>query len=580
MSHQEKLTYYIAQFVDELARSGITDVVISPGSRSTPLALTFAEHSSIRHWVNLDERSAAFFALGMAKEQNRPVALVCTSGTATANYYPAIIEASYSRVPLVVLTADRPHELRDTGAPQAIDQIKMYGDYVKWFHEMALPEKHESMLNYARSMASRAAATAYEGNPGPVQLNFPLREPLVPDFHLPDIWESPTKDVYFPHVSGKRTLDEHQLDQVLSQLTNRKQGLLVCGPQMDTGLRESMARLAKTWNIPILADPLSQLRTGPHSKELVIESYDSILKSSEVRSLLKPDFIIRFGAMPVSKPYRFFMEENPDILHIVVEAYEGYREPTLTNTHYIYGDPAQFCIQSADYSAGTEMDPDWTDTWKNLNEMVRRKWAEGEELTEGHTVSILNQLIQDRHLLFVGNSMPIRDVDTFFTAVDRDCVIAGNRGANGIDGTISSAAGAAAHGRKVTLLLGDLTFFHDLNGLHAVKQYGIDLTVIVINNNGGGIFSFLPQAKESSDHFEVLFGTPLDLDFQHAVAMYGGHYERITSLEHLKSSLNQAYNHGGLQVLEVQTNREENAEWHRKQWNEIEAYALEILGEN
>ncbi|SES64231.1 2-succinyl-5-enolpyruvyl-6-hydroxy-3-cyclohexene-1-carboxylate synthase [Salinibacillus kushneri] len=580
MSHQENLTYYVAQFVDELVRSGIKDVVISPGSRSTPLSLTFAEHTSIRHWVNLDERSAAFFALGMAKEQKRPVALVCTSGTATANYYPAIIEAFYSRVPLVVLTADRPHELRDVGAPQAIDQIKMYGDYVKWFHEMALPDKSEAMLNYARSMASRAVSTAHQGNPGPVQLNFPLREPLVPDFSLPNIWESSTKDVYLPYFSGKRTLYENKLKMILSQLKDGKQGLLVCGPQTDIRFRESIAQLADKWNIPVLADPLSQLRTGRHSKELIIEGYDTILKSEKVRKQLKPDFIIRFGAMPVSKPYRFFIEENPHMLHFVVEAYEGFREPTLKNTQYIYSDPVEFCTQSVQQSSSIEMDPDWTDKWVKMNDMIKHKWIEGDELTEGHTVSIINQVYQDNHLLFVGNSMPIRDVDTFFTTIDREGLILGNRGANGIDGTVSSAVGAAAHGKKVTLLLGDLTFFHDLNGLHIAKQYGIDLTIVLINNNGGGIFSFLPQAKESSNHFEVLFGTPLDLEFNHVITMYGGHHEKVESLEQLKESLNHAYQDGGLQVLEVQTDRRENVEWHRKQWDHIEKHALDILGES
>src|SRR5699024_9155743 len=307
MEHIEHLTRYTAHFVEELVRSGVTDVVISPGSRSTPLAMTMVEHSSLKAWVIIDERSAAFFALGLAKATERPVAIVCTSGTAAANYFPAVVEAHYSRVPLIVLTADRPHELRDVGAPQAIEQIKLYGDYVKWFQEMALPEATSNMLNYVRSKAVRAVYLAAEGNAGPVHLNFPFREPLVPDFTLENLWgkQDNLNNSYHAITTGKKELSDYQLEQIVDQLKNKKRGLIVCGPQVEKEFAQAISSLAFEWGLPILADPLSQVRSGNHFKDYVIEGYDAILRNETVRKQLKPDFIIRFGAMPVSKAYLF-----------------------------------------------------------------------------------------------------------------------------------------------------------------------------------------------------------------------------------------------------------------------------------
>src|SRR5699024_8761175 len=241
--------------------------------------------------------------LGIAKQINRAVALICTSGTAAANYYPAVVEATYSRVPLVVLTADRPHELRDVGAPQAIDQIDLYGDYPKWFHEMALPESSPQMLNYSRSCASKAISTAQMEPAGPVHLNFPLREPLVPDFTLKNLWMSHQETTHHPVYNEAKRVAEGMLSQILKKVQARKRGVIVCGPQIDSKLAKSLTQLAKTWGLPILADPLSQLRSGAHKKDNIIEGYDAFLRDQSIREILKPDFIIRFGAMPVSKAY-------------------------------------------------------------------------------------------------------------------------------------------------------------------------------------------------------------------------------------------------------------------------------------
>ncbi|MDL4842557.1 2-succinyl-5-enolpyruvyl-6-hydroxy-3-cyclohexene-1-carboxylic-acid synthase [Aquibacillus rhizosphaerae] len=574
MEHTETLTRYVANFVDELHKSGLRDVVISPGSRSTPLAMTFAEHESITHWVNMDERSAAFFALGMAKQTNNPVALVCTSGTAAANYYPAVIEAYYSRIPLLILTADRPHELRDVGAPQAIEQIQMYGDYVKWFHEMALPENTEAIINYARGKASRAINTARQSNAGPIHLNFPFREPLVPDFTISKLWGKEGDDAYHHNFEGKMALAEEQVDVLVSKLMQFEKGLIVCGPQEDEHLCKEIISLAETWNIPILADPLSQLRTGNHSKNNVIESYDAILKSKKVRDCINPDFIIRFGAMPVSKPYLLLLKEKQNITHFVVEANEGHREPTGESVHFIYADPSQLCRQ-LNKSDIPKFDSRWLEKWISMNGIAKNilmldNNPKEDEITEGHIVKHLAEIIPDYSTIFVGNSMPIRDMDTFFMSNHKHIKVLANRGANGIDGITSSALGAASKGNNVTLLIGDVSFFHDFNGLQMAKQYNINLTVVLINNNGGGIFSFLPQSNEAPDHFEVLFGTPLHIDFKHAITMYNGYYYKPSSWDDYRQALVTSYTNNGLSVIEMITNRNENVVWHKDKWASIE----------
>ncbi|SHG48454.1 2-succinyl-5-enolpyruvyl-6-hydroxy-3-cyclohexene-1-carboxylic-acid synthase [Ornithinibacillus halophilus] len=571
MNYREDLTRYVSNFVDELAVSGLTDVVISPGSRSTPLAMTFSEHEKIKEWVILDERSAAFFGLGLAKQTNRPVAILCSSGTAAANYFPAIVEAFHSRVPLIVLTADRPHELRDVGAPQAIDQIKLYGDYVKWFHEMALPESTETMLNYVRSKAARAINVAMEGNSGPVHLNFPFREPLVPDFSLENLWGNQTSTNYF-QIDGYKKIPDSNVKQLVQLLQSKQKGLIVCGPQIDPDLGEAVTLLAKQWGIPVLSDPLSQVRSGEHNKDNIIEGYDAFLRHEDIRHYLQYDYLIRFGAMPVSKAYLFYVQENQQALHFVVEENSGYREPTNHQTEFIFADSIQLCSDLLEANVTVETDPNWLEDWCHMNHITKKilsNTQKEQSLTEGEAVRTLLNVLPHESSLYVGNSMAVRDVDTFFMGTERKINVLANRGANGIDGMISSGVGAAVSGKPVTLLLGDLSFYHDMNGLLAAKHYNIDLTILLINNNGGGIFSFLPQAKEEK-HFESLFGTPVDIDFKHAVNMYGGSYHSASKEEELHNVLKESYQEKGLSVIEVKTDRSENVTWHRDLWTQIQ----------
>ncbi|GAA0588325.1 2-succinyl-5-enolpyruvyl-6-hydroxy-3-cyclohexene- 1-carboxylic-acid synthase [Virgibacillus siamensis] len=575
MNHTEKLTRYTANFVDELVISGLRDVVISPGSRSTPLAMTFSEHPEMSQWVILDERSAAFFALGMAKKKQQPVAIVCTSGTAAANYFPAIVEAYYSRVPLAVLTTDRPHELRDVGAPQAIGQLKLYGDYVKWFHEMALPEADDTMLHYVRSKASRAVNTASEGNAGPVHLNFPFREPLVPDFTLENLWGEHTGHAYYPTFTGSRKLRDNQTEQLFDQLKPYGKGLIVCGPHTDHNLAVALVQFASAWGLPILADPLSQLRAGKHNKDVIMEGYDAILRDETIRQKLKPDYIIRFGAIPVSKPYLFYVKEHGDVPQFIVEQEAGYREPAGNRSQFIYADAVELCRELA--AKKNTSDESWLASWQSMNHIAKHHLLNQEEdLTEGSAVRVLAETIPEGGNLYVGNSMAIRDVDTFFATTSKSVTILANRGANGIDGLVSSGLGAAASGEPTALLLGDLSFFHDSNGLLAAKQYNINITILLINNDGGGIFSFLPQ-KNHEQHFEALFGTPMNVDFSRIVGMYDGTYAHVSTTRELQDALEASYRYHGLSVIEVKTDRTENMNWHRGKWEVITKELLKKL---
>lgn len=589
---------FIGAFVDELTRVGVHHAVVSPGSRSTPLALILSEHSQMQVWLHVDERSAGFFALGMAKRMRKPVALLCTSGTAAANYLPAIVEAYYARVPLLVLTADRPHELRDVGAPQAIDQINLYGKHVKWFVEMPLAEQTEHMLRYVRTIAGRAAATALTGPSGPVHLNFPFREPLVPQIPDPPLWKGGREsEQSYVHVSpGERKLPQSEMDQLVQYLSDTEKGLIVCGPQDDPAFPPAVVQLAEALQFPILADPLSQLRSGSHDHTWVLDAYDAFLRDEHVAKKFEPDVLIRFGAMPVSKPLLRYIQHHPSCRQIIIDGDGGWMEPTLLAADMVYADPVRFChecvksVRTATRKTVKRNATSWGKAWQAMNLKTQETICAGQmdesrksatsvlkpdsrqtqvenddspALFEGRVFMELAEWLPDGTTLFVGNSMPVRDLDTFFRNNVRRIRVLANRGANGIDGVVSSALGAGAAGEgPLVLVLGDLSFYHDLNGLLAAKLHEINATIIVINNDGGGIFSFLPQAEHGA-HFEELFGTPLGLDYRSVVEMYGGSFTRVKSW----AAFRQAVQHGmvgkGLSVVEVPADRRDNVRLHR-----------------
>ncbi|WP_010678522.1 2-succinyl-5-enolpyruvyl-6-hydroxy-3-cyclohexene-1-carboxylic-acid synthase [Bacillus timonensis] len=577
--NNQALTRYVASFVDELVQVGVTEAVVSPGSRSTPMAILMAEHPKMNVTINIDERSSAFYALGVAKATKKPVAILCTSGTAAANFFPAIVEAYYSRVPLIVLTADRPHELRDVGAPQAIDQNKLYGNHAKWFVEMGLPEESEQMLSYVRTMAGRAAGTALTAPAGPVHLNFPFREPLVPNLELDHLWGT-NKDLQktVNLVVGKPKMDEEQARLICDVVSNKKKGIIVCGSHYDAEFGYAVANFAEALQFPILADPLSQLRSGHHSKSYILDGYDAFLRDDSFCETYSPDIIIRFGAMPVSKALLQYTQKQKNATQIIVDGDGGWRDPTLSATDMVYCDEIEFCNM---ISGRTEKrsDTSWVNSWIKVNNIVKENVNmvhKEESLFEGKVFTELQEILPVGSSLFVGNSMPIRDLDTFFMNNEKSIHVLGNRGANGIDGLVSTAMGISSQNEKTVLVIGDLSFYHDLNGLLAAKHHQLNITIVLINNDGGGIFSFLPQSHEEK-HFETLFGTPIGLDYEHAVKMYGGKFTSVKDWVEFRAAIVASFNGQGLHVVEVKTDRQENVMIHRKMWNNVSQEIKELL---
>ena len=578
---------YIEAFVDEFPRMGLFHVVVCPGSRSTPLALALAARTDIKVWMHVDERSAAFFALGIAKRSGQPVALLCTSGTAAANFYPAIVEANLTHVPLLVLTADRPPELRDCGAPQAIDQNRLYGQHVKWFADVALPEASDAALGYIRSIADRAIATAREIPAGPVHLNMPFREPLVPVSQpLPDArnnaaWYGRPNAAPYTHVGSLQLAPPlpHDIADIIARCRTAPHGLIIVGPQEDAALVDSVQQVATLLGYPILADPLSQFRSiGKGEQPNIITSYDAFLRIEACVERAEPQIIIRFGAMPTAKPVLQLIQRFPDCPVIVIDGSVDWDEPTHTAAQLIHASPTDCChqmIAKLQEQPLSTIDVNWIAWWQQTEAVTRQALAnaihEMSEPFEGRVYQELATLLPADTALCIGNSMPVRDLDTFMGQTDQPLTIYGNRGANGIDGIISTAAGISAiQGDRPTLLvIGDLSFYHDMNGLLATKLHHLNVTIIVINNDGGGIFSFLSQAAYP-DHFEQLFGTPLGLDYSLAVQMYGGVFQDVADWNDLGQSVQTGLNTGGLQVIQVRTDRQQNVIQHRQLWQVVE----------
>ncbi len=591
--HIRALTLWVGTLIDELIRGGASQFVVCPGSRSAPLALAVARHPHARVWMHLDERSAAFFALGMARQRGEPVALICTSGTAAANFHPAVAEADLARVPLLVLTADRPHELRDNGAPQTIDQVRLFGTMTRWFSDLPTPDDAPTLLPYLRAVAARALASARGAPAGPVHLNLPFREPLIPDRALlEDLFKSrSTGQAATPGdptdtrggavhpavttVAGPRLLPEATLDALAARLASVTHGLILCGPGCPPDLPAAVARLAARRNWPLLADPLSGVRCGPHDQRLVLATYDAFLRDEGFAARYAPDVVLRFGAMPTSKPVLQFLQRHPTAHQIVVDEGAGWREPTSLAGEHLSCDPAWLCHElGARLPAAPALTP-WARSWltadRSAREAITAVLGSDERITEPGVFFHLAAILPPGATLFVGNSMPVRDCDTFFPAAAHPLTILGNRGANGIDGLVSSALGAVAGGAgPLVMVLGDLSLYHDANGLLAARLHGLDATIVLINNDGGGIFSFLPQANER-EHFELLFGTPHGLDFRPLADLYGAHYTLARDWPAFRAAVRAGLHGGSLHLVEVRTDRERNVTDHRAIWPRVSA---------
>jgi 2-succinyl-5-enolpyruvyl-6-hydroxy-3-cyclohexene-1-carboxylate synthase len=580
-------------FAAELVAAGVRDAIVCPGSRSTPVALALRTAPGLRVRVLLDERAAGFFALGLARTSRRPVVLLATSGTATVELAPAVVEASLSRVPLVVLTADRPPELRDRGAPQTIDQDHLYGRAAKWYAELPLLDGEPATLAHWRSVAGRAVATASAGPAGPVHLNLPFREPLLPDGALGGATtDGPGEqdDVGTPFtavLAGRPSLDPSALDRLAARLTPPAvrsdgagpRGLIVAGPDDDPRLPAALAALAGAIGFPILADPLSGLRTGPHDRSQVIARGDLLCRPGPWIDRHLPRLVIRTGAMPTSKPILQLLERaRPEL--IVIDGDGGYREPALLPATFVHADPARTAERLAERSGGGWLDTSWTADWRAADDAATDAmdaWlGELGEPFEGAPFPALASALPDGAVLWAGNSMPVRDLDAWLPSTGRELTVRSNRGANGIDGVVSTALGSAAAsadagGAPVALVVGDVSFLHDLNALVAARLHGLSATIVLVNNDGGGIFSFLPQAQPGTpapgsglpEHYEELFGTPHGIDVGPIVTALGGEHHVVGAAD-LAATLSDSVGRPGVRVLELRTDRARNLELHRE----------------
>jgi 2-succinyl-5-enolpyruvyl-6-hydroxy-3-cyclohexene-1-carboxylate synthase len=549
-------TYLLLRaFCDELARCGMRDACTSPGSRNTPILLSLVREPRIRAWSHIDERCAGFFALGAAKASGLPVAVTCTSGTAAANLTPAVIEAHEARVPLIVLTADRPAELRDVGAGQTIDQIKLYGDHVKWFLEVGVDEASDANLRWIRTLACRAYWTALEGRGGPVHLNFPLREPLVLEQRLPadDTGRADSQPyvLWAPSPEGSFSGG--------SPPTGRIVIVAGSGPR-ESGSAALLARVAERARIPLLADPLS----GARHSSAAIARYDLLLREPAFTDAHRPDLVLRVGDLPTSKPLRAWLA-GLDVAQVALDPDGTWQDPDAAVGIRIPATIASL-LDPDDPGGAIETEPGWLDAWRAADDAAGDAIAAalGDELSEPLVAARLGDWLPPEATLFVASSMPIRDVELLFGAGHELPRVLSNRGANGIDGTVSSAFGAAAAGEgPVVLLIGDVALAHDLGGLLAARRLEIPLTIVLLNNDGGGIFHFLPVVTQT-DAFEEHVATPHGLDFAHAAALYGCGHERPATVDQLHAAITQSLAAPGTTIIEVRTDREQNLALHRR----------------
>jgi 2-succinyl-5-enolpyruvyl-6-hydroxy-3-cyclohexene-1-carboxylate synthase len=563
-------TALASAFAEELARCGVRHAVVSPGSRSAPLAIALWRAPEIEVSVIVDERVAAFFALGAAQAGRSPVAILCTSGTAAANFHPAVCEADESAIPLLVLTADRPAELRGIGAGQTIDQLKLYGSAVRWFCEVGTHDADDEGLLHYRATACRAFAVARgEQRPGPVHLNFPWREPLAPlrEDEAVTATDSLALEGRDDHpLTAVAPLStepsEFLLDEVAGHIGNSRNGVIVAGRQLEPRLREPLADLARAAGFPILAEPTSQLRCGPHDRSHVIATYDLLLRDLSFRERTRPDFVLRFGAMPTSKPLRAWLTDaGAD--QIVIDPHGGWNEPTRRAAALLRADPvalaAGWAARLGDQKS--EAPTVWQEAERNARATLVAAVDEQEGITEPALHLALGQAYRDGDLAYTASSMPIRDQEAFLPALETDALFLCNRGANGIDGLVSSGIGAAeASGRPTTIVTGDLGLLHDVGALASLRDVSTSVRVVVIDNDGGGIFHFLPQAEAlDGDEFEALFGTPRGVDVAKAADLFGLPHRRLESLAQLPEALA-----AGSGLIEARVDRHANVELHRR----------------
>lgn len=555
---------WAAVLADELARLGVRSVVVAPGSRSTPLALAFAADARFRTFSLLDERGAAFFALGIGLESGRPAAVLCTSGTAAANFFPAIVEADQAQVPLVVLTADRPPELRTTGANQTIDQVGLYGRTVRFARDLLPPASETAalQLRYLRTTVDRAVAAARGPVPGPVHLNVPFRKPLEPSAGMgpAEPLEGRAGQEPFTRILTQKPA------LALPAIDLPARGLILAGPRCPDGdFPDALTDLAQRYSLPVVADALSGLRFGPWTDALNPLNPE-VCRGIASGRLPQPGFVLQFGAIPSSAAALDMLAALPaDVLRISVQSSGVWQDDAHGLTHLLTADPAEFCRGLAALALGSPADTAYR---AMLEEEDHRYWAAVAAADapdfEGGAVADVVETLPEGSLLFVANSLSVRHLDAYVRPSLRRLRAFCNRGVSGIDGTISTALGVAASaGERITLILGDLAFYHDLNGLLALQRCGAVATIVILHNDGGGIFRRLPVAAHEPP-FTDLFLTPHGLDFEPAARMFGASFARVQDRAGLKTALAAAAQSPEAAIIEFKSDSARTEEIRRR----------------
>jgi 2-succinyl-5-enolpyruvyl-6-hydroxy-3-cyclohexene-1-carboxylate synthase len=560
--------------VEELVRSGVNFFCVAPGSRSTPLVAALAENRAVKSLVHFDERGTAFAALGYARATGRPAAWITTSGTAVANGLPAVVEAATDGVPMILLTADRPAELRQTGANQTIDQPDIFGDYVRWRFDLPAPEEAVDPAMVLTTV-DQAVYRARRAPSGPVHLNLMFREPFIPeDFReeLPAPARWLKNEAPYTHYAATRpavNLDEVGL--LWESLRPVKRGLVVAGRLPSRKQGEAALRLAESIGWPLLPDVGSQIRLGVRSENLV-PYYDALLASERFTDAHAPEAVLHFGGRPLSKRLERFLAQSRPNPYVVARENPFRLDPGHQVTHSVEACVLDLCAALAEVAGGdARADYSWAKSWreasKKVDSYLDRTFEELEQLNEPFVARLISRHLPEGHALVVASSMPIRDLDTYAAPDGAPAPLAANRGASGIDGTVATAAGfARGSERPLTLLIGDLALLHDLNSLAVLRE--MPVVVVVLNNDGGAIFSFLPIVRHE-EFFEPYFGTPQGVSFEGAAKMFGLAYDLPRTAGELAESYRVACTRNKPTLIEVRTERKENTELHRKLLSEI-----------
>jgi 2-succinyl-5-enolpyruvyl-6-hydroxy-3-cyclohexene-1-carboxylate synthase len=571
-------------FIKELVSCGVKYACISPGSRNTSLTYVIANNPQIKSFVHIDERSCSFFALGLAKSSDSPVVLVSTSGTAAAEFYPAIIEAYQQRVSLIVCTADRPPELLDCGENQTINQNNLYRNHIRWFVDAGVPEISKKRIFHIKNIARKAYHESLLRSKGPVHINFPFRKPFEPDSFTDDVDNEIIEIAGRPYsekdsISSREErniLNEKWFVEIFNHISNFEKGIIVAGPENYNQLfHKSCKLLAEKLGYPILADGASQLRFGKPNNDNVISNFEAILKTESFAQKHNPDIIIQFGRTPTSNALNAFLEKCDSVRYIINE-FGDWFDPSNKATAAIGCKPYIFCeklLEILEQDKNSKKENEWLNDFLNSERFALKFKKEiiydSEFPSEPRIIKELLDVIPENSNLMLSNSMPVRDFDYFAYKTDKEIKIFNNRGASGIDGINSTAFGIAAESKKPTVLLtGDLAFYHDMNGLLAANKYSIPLIVILINNNGGGIFEALPISKYKNI-FDEYFITPHSLNFEFFVNGYKGFYKLVESWDDLKNNFNKSLLNNSFSVLEIKTNSASSLNDRNKFWNKV-----------